>query len=122
MSAFKPASAVIWVEIPVTDLDKSKAFYGAVLQNELSIEETGPAPTAVFSYAESGVGGHLYVGKPSAVGTGNTVHLSVASPLEEALERVKSAGGKVVSDIITIPPGRFAYCLDLDGNSLGLFV
>ena len=75
MSAFKPASAVIWVEIPVTDLDKSKAFYGAVLQNELSIDDMGPAPTAVFSYGEGGVGGHLYVGKPSAVGTGNTVHL-----------------------------------------------
>jgi uncharacterized protein len=122
MSAYKPKTAVIWVEIPVSDLTKSKAFYGAVLQNELTDQEMGPFPTAVFSYAEGGVGGHLYVGKPGAAGSGNVVHLSVAAPLEDALGRVKSAGGQVVSDIIAIPDGRFAYCLDIDGNSFGLFV
>lgn len=121
MSEFKPKSAVIWVEIPVSDLAKSKTFYGAVLQNELTDQEMGPFPTAVFNYAEGGVGGHLYAGKPGTAGTGNTVHLSVAAPLESALERVKSAGGQVVSDVVTIPDGRFAYCLDPDGNSIGLF-
>jgi uncharacterized protein len=122
MSEFKPKTAVIWVEIPVSNLAKSKSFYGAVLQNELTDQEMGPFPTAVFSYAEGGVGGHLYVGKPGSPGTGNVVHLSVAAPLEDALGRVKTAGGQVVSDIVTIPDGRFAYCLDLDGNSFGLFV
>jgi predicted enzyme related to lactoylglutathione lyase len=34
---------------------------------------------------------------------------------------VVPAGGKVVSDPIAIPAGRFAYCLDPDGNSFGLF-
>jgi hypothetical protein len=33
-----------------------------------------------------------------------------------------ASGGEVVSPIITIPAGRFAYCLDPDGNSFGLFV
>jgi predicted enzyme related to lactoylglutathione lyase len=28
---------------------------------------------------------------------------------------------KVVSPIVEIPAGRFAYCLDPDGNSIGLF-
>ena len=41
--------------------------------------------------------------------------------LEDALSRVKDAGGRVISDIITIPVGRFAYCLDTEGNSIGLF-
>ena len=41
--------------------------------------------------------------------------------VEAALERVKNAGGEVVSDVIWIPAGRFAYCLDPDGNSIGVF-
>jgi predicted enzyme related to lactoylglutathione lyase len=45
----------------------------------------------------------------------------VSEPLEDALKRVGESGGKVVSDIVTIPPGRFAYCTDPDGNSIGLF-
>jgi len=49
------------------------------------------------------------------------VHLAVAVPLEQALERVTAHGGQVVSPVIDIPTGRFAYCLDPDGNSIGLF-
>ena len=37
------------------------------------------------------------------------------------MDRVVENGGKVISDIVTIPAGRFAYCLDPDGNSIGLF-
>ena len=122
MSAFAPKNAVIWVEIAVTDLAKSKAFYGAVLQNEMKDQEMGPFPTVVFNYQEGGVAGHLYVGKPGIPGQGSTIHLGVSAPLETSLERVKAAGGQVVSDIVEIPAGRFAYCLDLDGNSFGLFV
>ena len=123
MSAFSPKNAVIWIEIPVTDLAKSKAFYGTVLQNEMMDQADGPAPTVVFQKSEAGgIAGHLYVGKPGAPGTGSTVHLAAPLPLEDSLARVKAAGGKVVSDIVTIPDGSFAYCLDPDGNSFGLFV
>jgi uncharacterized protein len=103
-------------------MNRAKLFYEAVLQNELKDENTGPNDTSVFAYAGGqNVSGHLYPGKPAAKGTGSTVHLSVPSPLEDTLERLKAAGGEVVSDIVKIPPGRFAYCLDPDGNSLGLF-
>jgi uncharacterized protein len=78
--------------------------------------------TSVFTPANGpGVSGHLYVGKPGAPGSGNTIHLAAPAPLEESLERVKIAGGKVLSQIVTIPAGRFAYCLDPDGNSVGFF-
>jgi predicted enzyme related to lactoylglutathione lyase len=68
----------------------------------------------------SGVGGHLYPGKPAAAGTGPTIHL-VVDDVDAAAGRVKDAGGQVVSPVISIPAGRFAYCLDLDGNSFGVF-
>ena len=38
------------------------------------------------------------------------------------MQRVTDNGGKVVSPVITIPAGSFAYCADPDGNSFGLFV
>ena len=37
------------------------------------------------------------------------------------MARVSAAGGEVVSPAITIEAGRFAYCLDPDGNSFSIF-
>ncbi len=54
-------------------------------------------------------------------GTGNTLHLAVPDSVEETAKRVTAAGGQVVSPVIEIPPGRFAYCHDPDGNSIALF-
>lgn len=120
---FHPENFTVWAEIPVTDMEKSVAFYCKVLNTEMSIDETGPNPIAVFQTSKpgSGVGGHLYPGVPAARGSGPTVHLAVEAPLEDAMARVKSAGGTVVSPPIEIPVGRFAYCEDLDGNSFGVF-
>jgi predicted enzyme related to lactoylglutathione lyase len=123
MNAHVPAHAAVWFEIPVTDMERARAFYGAVLQNELSLNEDGPNPMAMFVAKDrNSVAGHVYPGKPAAAGTGPTIHLSIAAPIEGAMERVTRNGGRVVSPVIEIPAGRFAYCLDPDGNSFGLFV
>ncbi|MFC6655736.1 hypothetical protein ACFQEX_09535 [Roseibium salinum] len=37
------------------------------------------------------------------------------------MERFAKAGGDVISDPIAIPGGRFAYGIDPDGNSIGMF-
>lgn len=121
MSTEAPANAAVWFEIPVSDMDRAKAFYGAVLQTVLKEENDGPNPMAVFPVADRGVAGHLYPGNPASSGTGNTIHLAAPEPLESAVERVRDNGGSVVTGIISIPAGRFAYCLDPDGNSFGLF-
>jgi predicted enzyme related to lactoylglutathione lyase len=122
MNAHLPVNAAVWFEIPVTDMDRARAFYGAVLRNELTPEDGGPNPMARFAARdETAVTGHAYPGKPAAPGTGPTIHLAAPAPLEEAVARVAPNGGQVVSPIISIPAGRFAYCLDPDGNSFGLF-
>ena len=122
MSKDTAENRCVWFEIPVGDLKRAQVFYQAVFETELYDEEGSPNPMLVFpTRNNSGVSGHLYEGKPAADGQGPTVHLGVEGPLEDALERVKTNGGTVLSEIITIPPGRFAYCRDLDGNSIGLF-
>ncbi|KJZ19572.1 VOC family protein [Loktanella sp. S4079] len=113
-------NAVVWTEIPVTDMEKSVAFYNEVFEFGATIDNSGPNPMAMFGGTENAVGGHLYPGKPAPDG-GNTVHLNVPDGLEAAMKRCETAGGQIVSPIVTIPPGRFAYAKDLDGNSLGLF-
>ena len=123
MSDFNPTNAAVWFEIPVSDMKRSTAFYEAVLGNSLTLDSTGPNPMAIFQVEnmQAGVSGHLYPGEPAPGGKGNTIHLAAPDPLEDALKRVSENGGEVKSDIITIPAGRFAYCADPDGNSIGLF-
>ena len=123
MSSFTPENAAVWFEIPVSDLKAGMAFYNAVLQTELVETEMGPNVVGIFPNKdpESGVAGHLYAGNAGDAGKGSTIHLAVLERLESAMDRVVENGGKVVSDIVSIPAGRFVYCLDPDGNSIGLF-
>lgn len=121
--SFTPEHFTVWAEIPVTDMDRAITFYHDVFQLDLKKDESGPNPMAMFPTNDpaKGIAGHLYPGKPAADGSGPTVHFASPDTLEDTLARVKEAGGEVISDAITIPAGRFAYCRDLDGNSIGVF-
>ena len=113
---------LVWAEIPATDLARAKAFYEAALGVPLKDDNTGPNPMALFPYPDgTGAGGHLYPGKPAPKGEGITAHLAVADDLAKVQERVRKAGGEVVSDPITIPAGQFFYAVDTEGNSVGFF-
>lgn len=112
---------VCWAEIPVTDLDKAIAFYNAVFKWTMTIDDTGPNPVAVFGSTMETTSGHLYPGKPATDGNGPTVHIVVPDKLEDAAARCAKAGGTVLCDPVEIPPGRFVYAIDPDGNSIGLF-
>jgi predicted enzyme related to lactoylglutathione lyase len=115
--------AVVWSEIPVTDMQKAMAFYNAVFGYELTLDTSGPNPMAIFPAKEAkGSCGHLYPGKPARDGEGPTLHLGVPGKLEDAMARLRSAGGTLLPvPPISIPSGRFVYAKDPDGNSIGLF-
>ena len=111
---------VVWSEIPVTDMDRSVAFYSSVFDYKMTIDTTGSNPMAILNGTMNGVGGHLYPGKP-AKNSGPTLHLAVPGDLEEAIDKCRNAGGEIIGEVHQIPPGRFIYATDPDGNSLGLF-
>ncbi|MEP2781791.1 MAG: VOC family protein [Pseudoruegeria sp.] len=116
-----PKNALVWCEIPVTDLSKAVEFYGTVFDWDLKIDDTGPNPMAMFPMAGSGsTAGHLYPGKPGN-GVGPTVHLPTPDTAEAAAKRAEAAGGTIVSPAISIPAGQFIYITDPDGNSVGIF-
>ncbi|KIC21243.1 VOC family protein [Leisingera sp. ANG-Vp] len=121
--AFTPKDFLVWGEVPVSDLDAAVAFYSKVTGADLSIDTNGPNPMAMFKTADekTGIALHLYPGKPAGDGRGPTLHLTAEGELDDVMKRVTDAGGKVISEVIEIPPGHFFYATDPDGNSLGFF-
>jgi predicted enzyme related to lactoylglutathione lyase len=120
---FTPDNFTVWMEIPVSDLNKAVSFYNDVFKTELRrVADMGPNEIAIFPAKEpGGIAGHLYPGKPAQNGTGPTIHLACPDTLEETMERFAAKGGQIISDPASIPAGRFAYGIDPDGNSIGLF-
>lgn len=120
---FAPDHFNVWMEIPVSDLDKAVSFYNDVFKTELRrVTDMGPNEFAAFpTQGQGGVAGHLYAGKPAQKGTGPTIHLACPDSLEATMERFAARGGEIVSDPVAIPAGRFAYGIDPDGNSVGMF-
>jgi len=113
---------VVWAEIPVSDMDRAKAFYETVLDEPLQMNTDGPVPMAMLPYPGGvGAAGHLYPGKPAKNGEGIRAHLAIFDELDKAMERVKQGGGEVMSDVITIPAGSYFYAADTEGNTLGIF-
>ncbi|MCI4663688.1 MAG: VOC family protein [Neomegalonema sp.] len=121
--SFIPKNFTIWAEIPCADLQRAVDFYSAVFQLDLKIDDSGPNPVANFPVEDpqSGTAGNLYPGAPAQEGAGPTVHFVIPDGLETALPRVRLAGGRVVSEPIALSCGRFAYCIDSEGNSISLF-
>jgi predicted enzyme related to lactoylglutathione lyase len=114
--------ALSWFEIPAADLPRATRFYEAVLARKLKPETMGPQQLSVFAYEQPGVGGCVIAGeghRPAASGT--VVYLCVAS-LDEALDRVGRAGGKIALPKTALPErmGFFAHIIDTEGNRVGL--
>jgi hypothetical protein len=117
-----PDTSAVWTEIPVTDPDAAMAFYAAVFRIDLATIPMGPTAGAVFPTAGgTGDSGHLYPGSSATDGRGPTEPAAVPDTLEATVERLRAAGGTVLSDPIAIPAGPFVYARAPDGNSIGLF-
>lgn len=110
----------VWTEIPVTDLSAAIAFYEEVFGWSIKRDVMGDMEVGIFGSGE-GVHGNLMVGTPAKQGTGPIIHLAVPGALDEAVARCKAAGGTILSPAIEIPPGRFHFAADPDGNGIGLF-
>ena len=121
--SFSPENPMVWAEIPVSDLKRAMTFYSDAFGYDLTETDMGPNSTAVIPNKDMmGTGLHLYPGKPASDGQGPTIHLVVDGKLEDAMSRFTKAGGTVLPmPPVTIPPGRFVYAQDPDGNSIGLF-
>jgi uncharacterized protein len=117
-------NAIAWLERPARNIDRSQAFYEAVLHCKMRREQIGPSVGAVFPYEGEGVGGAIMCGRSAPpLGSGGTlVYLDVSPSINAVLARVKLAGGLVAMDRTALPPGMgfIAHVTDQDGNRIGL--
>lgn len=118
-----PAHALNWFEIPVSDFNRAKAFYEAVLGHAIQPMEMGPTMMGFLSSDQNAVGGAIVQGEgctPSATGT--MVYLNGGDDLAPMLARAASAGGTVVVPKTEIGNGfgYFAHFMDTEGNKIGL--
>ena len=117
--------AIDWFEIPVRNLDRAQKFYEALLSTTLRREAAGPAKTlAVFSHADSGVGGCLMAGEgtPEPSPNGTLIYLNAEPSLDAVIARVEAAGGRITTPKVQLPDGMgcFVHITDTEGNRVGL--
>ena len=115
-------NAINWFEIPAADFDRAVKFYDAIMNKPLRRESFGGMPHAVFSSDAEGVGGAVSKmdrNKPSS--HGSMVYLNVEGYLDKAVENAAKAGGKILSEKMSIGENGFvAIIADTEGNTVGL--
>ncbi|HEX4999259.1 MAG TPA: VOC family protein [Terriglobia bacterium] len=117
------ANRVVWIDIPVADLDRAIRFYSAILGAPSQKHEFPNGMTIGFLPHDSGdVGGCLVPGgdqRPSPVGP--LVYLNVTGRLDDALAAVEPNGGKILQPRESIGQHGFrAIILDSEGNRFAL--
>lgn len=103
-----------YIEIPVTDVEAAKAFYGELFG--WRFEDFGDRYSG-FQHAK-GFGGFQ---KRDRVTRGGALVVLYAEDLDAMLERVKAGGAEITDATQTFPGGRRFTFLDPSGNELGVW-
>jgi predicted enzyme related to lactoylglutathione lyase len=116
------ANQIVWVDIPVLDLDRAVRFYSAVLASAVKKQEYPGMAIGLLPGTDPDVTGCLFASeedKPSA--SGPLIYLNVQGRLDEAEAAVAASGGKVLKPKHQIGPYGFrAVILDSEGNRVAL--
>lgn len=113
---------IVWVDIPVVELDRAITFYSAMLGTPVKKEEFDGMSMGVLPHEGEDVGGALATGgssKPSV--DGPLIYLNVQGRLDEAIAAVEPSGGKIMQPKHQIGPYGFrAVVIDSEGNRVAL--
>jgi uncharacterized protein len=114
---------ISWFEIPSLDFDRACKFYNSVFEIELEPCDLLDMKMGIFPETDEGSTGAVVFGpesKPAKPGV--MIYLSGGDDLSHVLNRVVSAGGKVIKAKTMIPEemGFYAIFQDSEGNYIGL--
>jgi hypothetical protein len=110
---------VIHFELPVDDAERAAAFYRQALGWKIDKWE-GPEPYWLVTTGEApepGIDGALTIRGEGSPGIVNIIGID---DLQAALLKVKAAGGTELFQSTVPGVGYLAYCLDTEGNMLGM--
>jgi len=115
-----------WFEIPATDIDRAKKFYEAIFNIQMEAWPDMMGMKMVGFPAEMGngkVSGSLVQGQmhtPSMDGA--VVYLNANPAMQDVLDRIEAAGGKVLMPKTQVSPeiGYMAFFVDSEQNRMAL--
>lgn len=113
---------VSWFEIPAINFHQAVDFYSQIFDLQMTQVETGDYLMAFFP-AQGGIGGAIVKGPGSVPNdTGPLLYLNGGKDLNDVLNKVPEAGGRIVLEktLISEDSGHFAIFLDPEGNKLAL--
>jgi predicted enzyme related to lactoylglutathione lyase len=122
----KSTNALNWFEIPAMDISRAQKFYETIFNTKMeSMGEMMGMKMSSFP-AEMGNGkasGALVQGpmhKPSMDGA--VIYLNANPSIDEVINRVEQAGGKMIMPKTQISPeiGYMAFFADTEGNRMAL--
>ena len=110
---------IVWFDIPVTDFKRAQAFYASVLGVEVKEEHPN---VGVFAHEQGDVTGCIYLSEEDEPGDrGPLLYFDVKGRLDDAIEKAKAGGGKILKEKHSIGPyGYRAILLDSEGNRIAL--
>ncbi|MCO5725989.1 VOC family protein [Robiginitalea marina] len=115
-----------WVEIPVTDMDRAKAFYETVFRLEIEVHPFGDLVMGWLPYAQGkeGASGSLVLHREAYKTSethGPVIYFSRVD-VQQELERVEAAGGHILQPKTRISEdiGFMALFRDSEGNRIAL--
>jgi predicted enzyme related to lactoylglutathione lyase len=109
-------------EIPVDDGTRAMKFYTDLFGWKFEKFPGGEQDYWLVSTgdkSEPGIDGGFTMRSEMFQGTVNTIGVD---SVDAFIKKVEKAGGKIASGAQEIPGvGRFAYCIDTEGNAFGIF-
>jgi uncharacterized protein len=106
-----------YIELNVSDLDASKAFYERAFGWQFN--DYGPEYAGIRNLAGEGEVGGLGVGRPP--GAGGSLIILYSDDLEASVAAVEAAGGTVTEGPYEFPGGRRFLFNDNSGNLLAVW-
>ncbi len=120
-------NAISWFEIPVINLERGQKFYETIFDFVLTPMDLPNIKMRMFPLEDpmNGVGGALVFAegfyKTSAT-DGVLIYLNAKPDVQNILDKVEAAGGKVALPKTEISPeyGFMGIFIDTEGNRIGL--
>ena len=113
----KETGKINYLEMPSRDLDTTKQFFSAAFG--WSFIDYGPDYVAIENAGLDG--GFFKSDKIAITENGSVLVVLYSSELENTVEKVKNAGGKIIQDIFSFPGGRRFHFTDPNGNEYAVW-
>jgi uncharacterized protein len=124
-------NAITWFEIPVTDMERAKKFYETILDIKLVTQKTEGdieamelfprLPDTIMGRSDVVSGGLIKAKRLHPSGEGTLIYLNANPDIAKTIERVESAGGKIILPRTKNPAGYASIITDTEGNKIGLY-